>query len=81
MYRRGQEIRDVFRVSERTYCKVRKVIADNPERYGLYGTLGIVTDDRAFADALKYRRRIENGLAVPPFNPENAGALIETRSV
>lgn len=80
MYRKGKELRDMFRVSERTYSKVRKVIADNPERYGVYGTLGIVTDDRAFADALKYHKSFECGLSVPPFNPEDLARVLETRS-
>lgn len=80
MYRKGKELRELSSVSERTYCKVRKTIADNPERYGIYGTLGMVTDDRVFADALKYRRRFECGLPVPPFSPEDAQILLETRS-
>ena len=80
MYRKGKELRAMFSVSERTYSKVRKVIAENPERYGIYGTLGMVTDDRAFADALKFHRQFENGLAVPPFCPEDATAIIENRS-
>lgn len=79
MYRKGKELRELFSVSERTYSKVRKVIANNPERYGIYGTLGVVTDDKAFADALKFHKQFESGLAVPPFRPEDAAAILEAR--
>lgn len=76
MLRKGKELRDIFRCSDRTYSKVRKIIVNNPERYGVYGVCGLVTDDRAFADALKYKTLFEKGYKLPPYRPEEASLLL-----
>ncbi|MBQ1296508.1 MAG: hypothetical protein IIY21_20850 [Clostridiales bacterium] len=70
MLRTGKEIRTVFRVADRTYTKVRRVIATNPDRYGVYAVCGRLTDDQAFADAYKYLTILEHGLTAPPYRPE-----------
>lgn len=72
----GKELRAKFKVGDRTYTKVRRIIINNPDRYSVYASVGRVTDDRAFADAYKYKSLFEKGYKLPPYNPEEAEKIV-----
>lgn len=78
MYRKVSEIAEIMGMSRPTVRKIRKLIIDNPERYGAYGVAGTRLSVLAVIDACRWRDALEAGLVndLPPFDPAAAAMYV-----
>ena len=70
MWLKQKELQTIFSIGQTTCSKVCRCIDKHPDRYGEFGKDGIRYGLLAFADANKYRQRLDRGEEVPPFDPE-----------
>ena len=65
-------LQDTFGCSGSVVCQIRKIIKDNPERYGPYRISGRLTHAGAFLDAKTNRKLLEAGLPAPEYDEAKA---------
>ena len=75
-YCRAKGLRERFDCSQTLVTECRRLIKENPERYGYYGTIGSLTSTVAFADAYKFRKELKEAKEIPPFDPEQAAKVV-----
>ena len=63
-----QQLKDLFHCCNSVVTECRRIIKDNPERYGMYSIAGSLTDAAAFLDAYTFRKKIKGGFAIPEYD-------------
>ena len=77
MLMRTKKLMELFDCSASVVTVCRRIIKDNPERYGPYRISGTLTNAACFLDAYTYRTNFQKGLPVPEYDEAKAVSMVK----
>lgn len=75
-YYTSKQIQQELHVTPAYISRIRSFIRKHPERYGIYGVCGNLTNIMAFIDAKAVHNEITKGIEVPEFDMEMAARML-----